>query len=79
MIHEYYSDCLNYKVYIDNVLNTVKIDDLQEETSATYSINSADATTLINEMSNPGFRWGNVLFQIGRAVQKAISGGSSAE
>lgn len=77
MIREFSNDCLGDKVYIDDVANTVKIvyaDGSEEQ----HTILGEDTENILNEMGHPGFAWGSVILQIGKAINKALGGGSSA-
>lgn len=79
MINEYYSECLNLKVYIDDSLNTVKVNYLDSAEEETHDISTIDVGNINTAFAVPSFSWGSIMLQIGRAIERAIGSGSSSK
>lgn len=77
-MHEYYNECNDLKIVIDDNLNTLKLTYVSTGDFEVYNITANWTTILLNALQVPGFEWGDVMMNICRAVANKISGGSSA-
>ena len=77
-LHVFYDSKTGVKIIIDNALNEGTVSYVPENEYYTKSLLEEDTAAIIEFMKVPGTGLGMLLIKLGRAFERAVTGGSSA-
>lgn len=70
---------IEVEIILDPTLNKIKVTDLVSSEVQEHQVTEEDFNEIDTAMRVPGFGLGMLLIKIGRAFERAVGGGSSAE